>query len=77
MRKPIPDIRGKSKRDVLNEAYFDKTDIRKGIKIPPMGMAIFMIPSTVPAISLYITPPRVIRRGRRADMVMPVKNISP
>jgi hypothetical protein len=32
--------------------YLTNVDIKNGIKIPPMGMATFIEPRTVPAMSL-------------------------
>jgi hypothetical protein len=73
--KPAAANNGNNQRDILNELNLVIIESKNGKSIPPMGMAIFIIPSTVPAKSLYIRPASVLMSGSSADRVMPVKYI--
>ena len=57
--------------------YLTKVDIKNGIKIPPKGMATFIEPNTVPAISVYNNPAWVSINGSKAEMDNPASKITP
>ena len=73
MNKP----RGNKSRELRNEPYFETSDNRKGIRMPPIGMATLMVPRTVPAIFLNSKPARVNVKGKMADIDNPARKTAP
>ena len=63
--------KGNSSNDALKEMYLDIRERTKGIIIPPIGIPILIIPSAVPAISMYAIPARLRLRGNIAEIVIP------
>ncbi len=64
---------GKINNAACSEAYLATRDIRNGSRIPPIGIAILIDPITVPAISGYSWPAKVIMRGSMAEIEKPAK----
>ena len=74
IRNPTNAIEGNSSSESSREAYLDMTERRNGMLIPPTGIASFIIPITVPDISLYMIPASVMISGKMAEMVPPEIN---